>query len=303
MTLETKEKNKIVVIMGPTAGGKSALAEQLAEKFHGIVINADARQVYAGLPVLTAAASPDVSHKLYQFLPLDHTFSFAQYAQMADREIRAACTAGFVPIIVGGTGLYIDALLGEVSAAPQVSPDVRARVGALRPDQALQHLYDEDIAAAVQIDVKNPRRVARALEVLWETGRSFLSFGKGAPASYDALLIGWDPGREKVLENIRARVADMWARGAVAEVRAARVAGFGPDAPGMQTIGVPEISAFLDGALGEIGAQELLITRTAQYAKRQLTWFKRNKKIVWYTTIDEICHSLHDFLHNDSPAP
>ena len=294
MTQEFAQKKRMAVIVGPTASGKSDLADFLALKFGGAVINADARQVYQGLTAVTAAHKADEKHLLYEFLNLSAPFSFAEYVLKADTEIK---NVSDLPIVVGGSGLYVDALLRSQGAAPRVPAEIRNRVLAMSTDVQCEELAKCDPAVAAKIDMKNPRRVARALEVFLATGKSITEFGEPGESPYEVFLIGWNPGREQILARIRSRILVSW-DAMVAEVAAARNL-YAADAPGIQTIGVPEICDFLDGKMSAASAQELLITHTAQYAKRQITSFKRNKNIVWYTDVNEVCQSLHDFLHKD----
>lgn len=294
------EKIPLLVIVGPTAAGKSAVAEEVAHECDGVIINADARQMYQGISVVSAAPKNLVGTRLYSWKSVDEPYSFAEFVSDADREIAAVVKAGHVPIVVGGTGLYIDALVQRFVPPPLVLPEIRARVAGLSPEESLEQLTRLDPEVLNTIDVQNPRRVQRALEVILQTGESIRSFGVAASESpYKPLMIGWTVPREDLHARIATRVEHMWSEGAVQEVSGLLSSGHMLGEPGMQAIGVREIAAFLRGELSESDAKKRMIELTRQYARRQLTWFRRNKNITWYTLSKDVCHSVRDFLQTN----
>lgn len=293
-------KIPLLVIVGPTAAGKSAVADLVAAKFNGVVINADARQIYRGTEIVSAAPRDHEKMRLYCFKNVNEQYSFAEYQRDSDGVIVEVWQSGHVPVVVGGTGLYIDALVQRFVPPPEVEPEIREYVAALSAEQALTELELRDPDVLNTIDVQNPRRVQRALEVILQTGASIRSFGVAADSSpYEVMWIGWTVSREELHERIAQRVGQMWNQGAVVEVSALLDSGHSVDEPGMKAIGVAEIAAFVHGQVSEKDAQEQMVARTRQYARRQLTWFRRNKSVTWYTSVDELCHSVHDFLQTN----
>ncbi len=297
-----QEKIPLIVIVGSTASGKSALAEELAGHTSGAIINGDARQIYRELPIITAAPENVAGKFLYSCKSVADPYSFAQYVVDADAVIARVWAAGQVPIVVGGTGLYIDALVHRPVTPPQANTDVRAQVVAMGENGAREFLRAQDPAGYASVDIHNPRRVARAVEIFLQTGKSVTEFrGQRSESPYRVLKIGVgsDVSTEDLRGRINARIAHMWAGGAVAEVQRAFAAGFTLADPGMQTIGVPEIARFLAGEISEMYARELLALHTAQYAKRQKTWLKKDSGIVWYTTHDVLWHLVQNFLQQN----
>lgn len=291
----------IIVIVGPTAAGKSGVAEELAKKCNGVIVNADARQIYKDIRILSAAPEDQKNTRLYEFKSVNEPYSFAEFVVHADQVIAEIVGEGKVPIVVGGTGLYVDALVQRFVPPPVVTPEIRSRVAKYSQEEILGLLKTHDPHILNTIDVQNPRRVQRALEVVLQTGQSIASFGQDIGNSpYRPMLIGWSPDREELHERIAKRVEQMWAAGAVSEVKQLLAAGHTSAEPGMQAIGVSEIAAYLSGQLTEMEARQKMIERTRQYARRQLTWFRRNKSIVWYTSFDDIWHSVHTFLQTNS---
>jgi tRNA dimethylallyltransferase len=281
----------LAVIAGPTASGKSALALELAEARHGVVINADSAQVYRDLRVITARPTVDeearVPHALFGHVDAaDAGYSAARWAEEARSAIAAATSAGRLPILVGGTGLYIRTLLEGIAPVPPIDPDVRASVRALPVADAYAALGREDAAAAARLAPADTARIARALEVVRSTGRPLAHWQArregGIADAVDlrpALLL---PDRDSLTARIDARLVAMFADGAVEEVEALLAR---PDlpatAPIRRAIGVPPIAAMLAGQLSrdEALAQAQLDTR--RYAKRQYTWFRHQPPPDW----------------------
>jgi tRNA dimethylallyltransferase len=281
----------LVVIAGPTASGKSALALELAHARNGVVINADSAQVYRDLRLLTARPSAEeetrAPHRLFGHIDAaDPDYSAARWAEEARSAIAAATSAGRLPILVGGTGLYLRTLLEGIAPVPPIDPAARAEVRAMPVAQAHAALSREDPAAAARLAPADTARVARALEVVRSTGRPLAHWQAhregGIAATVDlrpALLL---PDRDALAARIDARLVAMFADGAVEEVRALLAR---PDlpaaAPIRRAIGVPPIAAMLSGQLSRDEALARAQLDTRRYAKRQYTWFRHQPPPDW----------------------
>jgi tRNA dimethylallyltransferase len=281
-----------ILIAGPTASGKSGLALALAERLGGIVINADSMQVYRELRILTARPTPEdealAPHELYGFVGGAAAYSAGRYAADAAKVIADARAAGRVPIVVGGTGLYFKALLEGLSPIPPAEPDVRAfwrAEAARRPSVELHALLGaRDPETAARLMPTDPQRIVRALEILESTGRSLADWQRspGRPALTEAdtvrfLLL---PGRAGHGASIDARFDAMLAAGALDEVRALLELGLSAELPIMRAHGVPWLAAHLRGTMPLDEAVAGSKSDTRRYAKRQLTWLRRNM-IAW----------------------
>jgi tRNA dimethylallyltransferase len=279
-----------VLIAGPTASGKSALALAMAAELDAVIVNADAMQVYDTLAVVTArpgaADLARAEHRLYGFVPAAVRFSTGRWL---DAVQGAIAETGQRPLIfVGGTGLYFDALLNGFAEIPQVPEavalEVQQEIQALDAAGRLALLQREDPETAARLKVADPQRVIRALAVKRATGQTISSF-QDAPRA--GMLDSWkierlvlDPDREVLRERIARRFEAMFESGAVEEVEAILAQHIDPSLPAMKAIGVPEIADWLAGRLSREEALRLAITATHQYAKRQRTWF-RNRMGDW----------------------
>ncbi len=290
MTVPLRER--AILIAGPTASGKSGLALALAERLSGVVINADSMQVYRELRILTARPSPEdegrAPHALYGFVHGRDAYSAGRYATDAARAIAAARAAGRVPIIVGGTGLYFRVLLQGLSPVPPVDPHARAywrEQAAGRPATELHALLGaRDPATASRLMPTDRQRIVRALEVLESTGRSLAEWQRepGTPVLREAdtvrLLVL--PERAAHGATIDARFEAMLKAGALEEVRALLALGLSSELPIMRALGVAPLAAHVTGRLALEPAVEAAKADTRKYAKRQLTWLRRNM-IAW----------------------
>ncbi|RVT40784.1 tRNA (adenosine(37)-N6)-dimethylallyltransferase MiaA [Sphingobium algorifonticola] len=280
----------LALIAGPTASGKSALAIALAERTNGVVINCDASQVYADLAIISARPTPEdmarAPHRLFGHIDGTEACSAARWAAEARSEIAAAHTDGRLPILVGGTGLYIRTLLDGIAPVPEIDPAVRAEIRAMPVAQAHAALRIEDPDAALRLAPADTTRVARALEVARATGRTLADWqrhkvgGIGASVSLCALIL--QPPRDWLLDRCDRRFVGMLESGGVEEVRALVDRGLNPMLPVMRAIGVREIAAWDAGAIDRetMIAQGQLATR--QYAKRQYTWFSNQPPPAWH---------------------
>lgn len=284
-------QRRAVLIAGPTASGKSALALARARASGGVIVNADSMQVYDTLRVITARPSPEeeaqAEHRLYGFVPAAQRFSTGQWVRAAAGIIDETDPAREL-IFVGGTGLYFDALTNGFADVPEVPEavmlEVQQEIQALDEAGRMALLMAEDAETARRLGVADPQRVIRALAVKRATGRPLSAFQQ---AQSPGLLAGWAlermvlwPDRDILRERIARRFEAMFDSGAVEEVKALRAQALDPSLPAMKAIGVPEISAWLDGALSREAAVARAIIASRQYAKRQRTWF-RNRMGDW----------------------
>jgi tRNA dimethylallyltransferase len=266
-----------LLLAGPTAIGKSAIALQLAERVGGEIVGADAFQVYAGLPILTAQASAEdrsrVPHHLIGVIPLTHAFDVAQYLALARRALDEIRSRGRVPIVVGGTGLYLRALLRGLADLPPGDEALRAELAALSLAELQAELKARDPVGAAFIDLQNPRRVIRALEVCRLTGRPFSSFRRGWEQTDSPEFRGYvlTRNRDDLYRRIDARVEAMFRDGVEEEVAA--LGEVGPTAG--QVLGLREIRERLAGRLTRAECIAAIQQATRRYAKRQLTWFAK----------------------------
>lgn len=267
---------------------RAALAVQAAGG-KAVVINADSAQVYADLAVLsarpTAAEMQGVPHRLFGAWDGAEACSAADWAAAARAEVAAAHAAGVLPILVGGTGLYIRTLLDGIAPVPAIDPDVRAEVRALPVSEAYAALTREDPARAAALAPADAARVARALEVVRSTGRPLAAWqaetvgGIGHRIALRPLILM--PERTWLYERCDRRFAQMWQGGAVAEAEALLARQLDPALPVMRAIGMPEVSAYLAGSCNEAEAIAAGSQATRRYAKRQYTWLRHQPPAAW----------------------
>lgn len=277
-----------ILIAGPTASGKSAVALKLAEQRGGMIVNADSMQVYRELRILTARPGPEeearAPHRLYGFRAGAQAYSVAQWLNDAAKALAEARRRGLVPIFVGGTGLYFKALTEGLSPVPEIPDDIRSywrERARIEPAPALHGLLAQrDPAAAAQLRASDTQRIARALEVVEATGRSLTQWqqGEGTPLLHPGRAEKYvvAPDRSTLYSASDARAARMIEEGAIDEVAALLRLGLDASRPVMRAIGVRPLGAYLRGEIDLESATERLQTETRRYAKRQLTWLRRN---------------------------
>lgn len=282
----------VALIAGPTASGKSALALALAEKHRGTVINADSMQVYADLRILTARPTRDeearVPHRLFGHVDGADSYSAARWAVEARAAIAEAHQQGRLPILVGGTGLYLRTLIEGIAPVPEIDPAVRSAVRALPVAEAHAQLAVADPEAAARLNATDTTRVARALEVVRATGKPLAYWQKqrvgGIAAEIHLAPLILLPDREWLGERIDTRFAEMLEAGrSEAKALLART-DIPPDAPVLRAIGVPELRALFAGETDVVQAAAAGALATRQYAKRQYTWFRRQPPAGWERT-------------------
>jgi tRNA dimethylallyltransferase len=280
----SQAESPVIVIGGPTASGKSGLALALARELDGNVINADSMQLYDALPILTAqptAADQALApHLLYGVLPAEQVGSAQLWRQMALDAIAQSRGAGRVPIVVGGTGLYLRTLMQGLSPMPDIPDEVRQRVRALWDEQgpqAVRQLLEErDPQIAARLKPGDRQRQLRALEVVEATGRKLSEWqqAEGAPPDFHFLTLVLQPDREILRKAIATRLQAMVANGALDEVRALLARHLPADRPILRALGMLELAHHVQGKLSLEQALSSAVTATRQYAKRQDTWFK-----------------------------
>lgn len=289
-------KPPLALIAGPTASGKSALAIRLAEMAGGTVINADASQVYRDLRIVSARPGEEdearVPHRLFGHVGGTEAMSAARWAEEARAAIAEERARGRLPILVGGTGLYIRTLLDGIAPVPEIDPAVRAAVRAMPVAEAHAALSREDAAAAARLAPADTTRVARALEVVRSTGRPIAAWqaektgGIGTAITLRPLILL--PDRDRLDARIDARTAAMLDGGAIAEVAELLARTDIPaEAPVRRAIGVPEIAALLAGEADRESTQAALALSTRRYAKRQSTWFRHQPPSGWPVVTQE----------------
>jgi tRNA dimethylallyltransferase len=293
-----------VLIAGPTASGKSALALALAEKLGGVIVNADSMQVYRDLRVITARPSPAeearAPHRLYGGVDAAVNYSTGQWLRDVAGVLDEVYAARRVPILVGGTGLYFKALTAGLAAVPQVPADIRTRVRARLQSEGIAALYAElqarDAATAQRLMPNDRSRICRALEVLDATGRSLGDWHReGLPPLIDAsqaAKVFLTCERKALVTRIEARFAAMLEAGALDEVRALAARRLDPLLPAMKAHGVPWLVRHLNGEISLDDATAGAVMDTRRYAKRQLTWFRNQMKDWRWEEADEALKAL-----------
>jgi tRNA dimethylallyltransferase len=309
-TIFSQPRKSIALIAGPTASGKSALALHLAEIANGVVINADASQVYADLRILSARPDDDemarAPHRLFGYRDAATACSAADWAEDARIEIDAAHAAGQLPILVGGTGLYLRTLLYGIAPVPDIDPEIRSRVRSLPTHRAYFALTREDPEAAKRLAPQDTTRIARALEVLRSTGKTLsewqqqLEGGIADQVKVSAAILL--PPRDWLYARCDARFEAMIEQGGVAEAEALQARDLDPELPAMRAIGVRDIIAWRAGEIGRYDMIERAQAATRRYAKRQYTWFRHQPPADWPrieaqlddNIIDKIAIKLHE---------
>ncbi len=280
-------KPKLIAVVGPTASGKTELSLRLAEALDGEIISCDSMQVYRGMDIGTAKPSLEerrgIPHHLIDVAKPSDPFSCADYKRLAAEAISDILSRGKTPILCGGTGLYLDAVLKVNTFSPDVPEGLREELMREDPDLLWEELCSVDPEAAATMHKNNVKRVIRALEIYRGTGKTKTEWDRlshGEESLYDTLVIGLDyQDRQTLYSRIDLRVDRMLEQGLVEEAKAlaldrASTAG--------QAIGYKELYLWLDGDLSRKGAVDLLKKNTRHYAKRQLTWFRRNPDTRWF---------------------
>ncbi len=276
----------VVVVAGPTASGKSSLAVEIAERFAGAVVNADSMQVYRGLEVLTAAPEKSLRmrapHLLYSWRDPADPCSAGVWRDCAVEEIRRLHGDGMLPVVTGGTGLYLRALTAGLARMPaipaSVRDSIRRRMEAEGSNRLHAELHERDPRSAGMLEPGDRQRICRALELLEATGRGLHAWQTEGDASVDdgfrffrILLM---PPREALYRAVETRFQSMAESGAMAEIERLAARGLDPALPAMKALGVPDLIRFVDGEIDREAAVAAAVQATRRYVKRQITWFR-----------------------------
>lgn len=321
-------KQKLIVIVGPTASGKTSLAIKLAKRFNGEIISADSRQIYRGMDIGTAkppilhatqrgasakssaqtsqrnvgaaAYSHGVPHYCIDIKNPDQPYTVAEYKRDAIRAIRGILRRDKLPILSGGTDLYVRTVTENLDI-PAVKPDLRLRKKLEQEirKRGLRQIFEKllvlDPEAAYIVDPKNPRRIIRTLEIALLTKKPFSAQRKRGKPLFEVLEIGVFPPKEKLRERINRRVDEMIKDGLINEVKNL-IGKYGVNQPAFDAIGYREIIDYLNGKIALERAVELIKKNTWHYAKRQLTWFRKDKEIKWIKNERQALRLTEGFL-------
>jgi len=280
----------LLVLAGPTAVGKSAVAVRLAERLGGEIVSVDSMQVYRGLDVGTAKPSAEqrarAPHHLIDVAAVSEPFDAAQFARLAGEAVAGIRARGRAPILCGGTGLYYRALFEGLGEAPPGDAALRATLGATPLPELLRELAEGDPVTYERIDRQNPRRVMRAVEVIRLTGRPFSEqrarWDRGLPGAGErGLAFGLQRAAGDLRRRIDARVEEMFRRGLAAETQRLLQEGLAQNPTASQALGYRQVAEYLDGRRSLEETVELVKIRTRQFAKRQMTWFRRQMQLRW----------------------
>lgn len=296
----------LILLIGPTAVGKTEIAIRLAETMDGEIVSADSRLFYRGMDIGTAKPTPAeqarVHHHLIDVAEPDETWSLAQFQQEARRVIADIHARGKLPFLVGGTGQYVRAVT-EGWSPPEVKPDERLRseLEKLKADQGIYWLHDRlkllDPEAAAKIDARNARRTIRALEVILSTGRRFSEQRGQAESPYRLIAVGLTRPREELYARVDARIESMFEAGFVDEVRRLLEKGYSPELPSMSGIGYRECVGVVKGQLTEEQAKVQIRRATRVFVRRQANWFKpADESIHWFTVRENTEDEIRKFL-------
>lgn len=307
--MTSPSKKTVLVVGGPTASGKSALALDIAEEFNGVVINADSMQIYKGLPIITACPAPAdearVPHRLYQHMDVTDTCSAGFWEKLCIQEIQTAWQNNQLPVVTGGTGLYIKTLMEGISKLPDVPDPIRTNIRRRCEEEGVDVLYEElrakDPEMGERLKPKDAQRICRALEVLETTGRSLAALQreiKPKPtldATYICDVIM--PPRDVLYDRCNQRFDLMIDGGAIDEVRALADLNLDPKLPAMKALGVPELLSYVKGDSTLEEARLAAQMQTRRFAKRQCTWFRNQISGVEIHSA-QYSESLRDKIYN-----
>jgi len=300
----------LVAIVGPTGSGKSDLALRLAEERGGEIVSCDSLQVYRGLDIGSAKATAEerarVPHHLLDLRDPDEDFSAAEYAQLARAAVADITARGRLPIVAGGTGLYLRALLTGLFEGPSRDEALRARLEAIadRFGNARLHraLRRVDAEAAERIPPQDRLRIIRALEVFRVTGRPISDQQRESTdplRGYRTHIVGLAPDREELRGRVVARTQEMFARGLLDEVRGLIARGYGPDLRPLQAIGYRQAVDVVEGRMTIADAEAAVVMETMRYAKRQRTWFRHQAAVLWLERAEDAYSEVVGWLTGD----
>jgi tRNA dimethylallyltransferase len=288
-------KKTVIFIVGPTSSGKSVVAVRLAQKLSGEIISCDSMQVYKGMDVVTRAPGDDllsgIRHHLIRMVSPEKEFNAARFVREAGNIIDSVISGGRMPVIVGGTGLYVKALVDGIFVSPPKDTELRRNLREMALEKGREYLYRQlkevDPETAAGLHPNDMRRIIRALEVYRLTGRTIhekKSGSEGISRKYDCRIFGLKVPRKTLYARIDAVVEDMFREGLVNEVMKLKRRKLSLTAE--KALGIKEISDFLSGEISLEKAKEELKKNTRRYAKRQMTWFRADRRIMWVNADD-----------------
>ncbi len=306
-------KEKLFILMGPTAVGKTSLSIKLAQELNGEIISADSMQIYKFMDIGTAKVSKDemngITHHMVDIIEPDISFTVANYKDMATKLISEINHRNKLPIVVGGTGLYINSLtynLNFASVAPNEELRSRLESSADRLGNEYLHkiLSEVDKESGERISIKDRKRMIRALEIYEVTGKTMTEYNENFRSlneDYDLVMVCLNMDRAKLYENINKRVDIMIESGLVDEVKHILSMGYEKNLVSLKAIGYKEIIQYLDNEISLDEAVDKIKQGSRNYAKRQLTWFRRDNRIKWvdvdnFNNIDELCNVIKDYV-------
>jgi tRNA dimethylallyltransferase len=297
----------LIAVVGPTAAGKSALALALARERRGEIVCCDSLQVYRGLDIGSAKATPEeraeVPHHMLDLVHPDQTFSAAEYSRRARAALESIAARGRLAVVAGGTGLYLRALLHGLFEGPARNDELRGRLERIaeRRGDARLHLLlaSVDPEAAVRISPRDRVRVVRALEVFRATRRTISEHhraGADPLRGYDVFVVGLDPSREALRAAVERRAGQMLQAGLLAEVKGLLDRGYAPDLRPLRAIGYRQAVAVLRGEMADDEARRAIVAETMRYAKRQMTWFRHQTAAVWFAGPEPALAAAREWL-------
>jgi tRNA dimethylallyltransferase len=301
-------KKDIIILCGPTASGKSYLGHELAKIHNAEIVNIDSMQVYKEIPIITASPiqsyKTEITYHLYNFLSITEDFSVIKYLKLAAEKIKEITTRGKLPILIGGTGLYINSLVFGYNNIPDIMEDVRREVRELHSKIGNIGLWNEleklDSLASSRINQGNTQRLIRAYEVFKQTGKSIFSFQtlpkERILSDFNFKIIFLNPERKFLYKTCDERLQKIFKEGAIDEIALIKKQFTPQDYLNLKAVGVKEILAYLDGNLTLDEALSAAQIRTRQYAKRQVTWFKnqiQDKTTLEYSNQEEFAQILN----------
>ncbi len=291
------KRTTTIVLLGPTASGKTAAAVALAEKIGGEIVSADAFQVYRGMDVATAKPSPDllrrVPHHLIDIIPLDEVYTAARFRALALAALEEIRGRGRTPLVVGGAAMYITALTDGLCSAPSADPEIRVSLAEeekkLGPGHLHRKLAAVDPVSSERIHPRNIKRIIRALEVFQLTGEPISRLqvewtrnrGNQGNENKEFVLVGMKREREDLQRRIEQRVERMFESGLVEETRRLRDQGAGGASSAWMALGYREVEGYLRGEYSQSEARKRLVVNTRRFARRQMIWWKRDERIIW----------------------
>lgn len=302
------KKKPLIIILGPTAVGKTSVSIELAQRLSGEIVSADSRLLYKGMDIGTAKPSAfemqAVQHHLIDVADPDEVWSLAIYQRKAYQAIDEIHGRDKLAFLVGGTGQYIRSILEGWQIPPQ-RPDFKLRQALnhwgdiIGPQGLHERLKRIDAAAASKIDYRNVRRTVRAMEVIFKTGERFSDLRRKQECRYKPLVLGLNRPRDELYDRVDQRIEEMLSAGLVAEVEGLLNAGYSPDLPTMSAIGYGEVIKFLQGEISLNEAVALIKRNTRVFVRRQANWFKPDDpRINWFTATENVVDKLEKFIRS-----